>query len=1321
MDNNIIGTPLELISDNEDLNDVLKKIGKNQQVLYEQIVKIVDFYRTSFADIDHDEIFSSQILQGNIISVTIKNNVLYIYYKKDDRVKHIKFNLYPFSEADYDDGEVAEKNIIKLVDIIYEGRLPLVNNNDYVYFAGHINKYTSGNWIQLTDSVASKYYYANGSNLYDFVDGDLIPLITGTGITPQDVNNIKNSIITDLDTRIQLAIANQDTTTRALINNFREQVNSRLTQVEEGLTNAQTTLVELEVRLNDVANDLNITEQALTHIAGTKIPEIENEIETIHNTSGDKSVDIIPVLSIDNENINSSIGSDGDYVFTRSRGILKKTNNTWSHYPSYNPSSAENRYPNTYIAHYTGLYRILGTYSNYYLVRIANSAVIVVDYWRTEEPSYDDLFTYDTYWLDNNYNLHKYRSHDQNYVITWDDIPLKDNTLYVGQRVLSGEGLQYTYPDVYYYNGTTLVSIFDGYFDYLYRLETTINNISQQIEDIIGGGGSDEEQPDYIINDKDFLIYDIATGNPGAFTFLKKIDDVTVDDVRNVYTVQGLPSTPSKTVTCTQLGLHKTTLANTNDASFDATKYSRDNYNRLKNAINNTDVECIIVDGLYAIYGESSGAYYLNVNRDIKFKGAENTDATFICQAVAIRTTASIEIDGVKFIKFGYANGQHANNRVSPNYVIAINPINGIDRVIIKNCEFTGLENRRWSHNGNWIKVYGPDYMGLMNKYPLSEGLSGIQARGNHIIDEGYVNHLLICDNRAENKLISATGATFLKTCRIIGNRIHSVTSDAIGIGSENTMNNDQTFIPSRVRNNLSCPTYIVGNEVSGIDGVYRQSQIASGDYYCLATLGGQNCYVLHNNIYDFVACAKKTIDKASGDLGYVEHGTCPSAYDVYIRARRVFFVNNTVHNLIRYNFRPSTIGASDAGLTSDLFGTLKMKGITSPFGWANLIETNSLRVYRGNNYSLDLDEIRFIINNSSWDCESDNPTDNEISAAAAELLFITGADIQYSGSSIVGYDGGQEEYSGEFTALEYLDDDLVEIDSDTNTLVLKEDTILRVLDVAKAVVRMNMEYKAQLLAIIDDISTLQLGCAAGTYADPNVNTQGGRVDLIDFSNNTIEYPGISGPSAERQTGCRCLKFNNNHITCDHFVSDVYKPEVLCGYVTDKIYGLFSVEACDYIEIKDNVIDVGESCMMNIVNVRYSESSSSRIYKADFYNDTTIIVQGNIIPADCTLALHKAKMGASGCYTTFNHITDGAALTSGDEYVNLSDNEPVSDDESSSETPESSSSLNVLEIVDKLCTQNQNPTAGDCYYDVTTGKLKYYDGTSSTWKTLGVD
>jgi len=365
--------------------------------------------------------------------------------------------------------------------------------------------------------------------------------------------------------------------------------------------------------------------------------------------------------------------------------------------------------------------------------------------------------------------------------------------------------------------------------------------------------------------------YNGKQGNPGMIAIKKKAEHITMDDVRKALSLKW-PDQSSQLLTAEEVGLRE---GDTRDIGM---------LNAA--ALRGIPADCpgIKLDKMYYVYipqgrgaaGKSSG--YIVLDHDFVIDGEVNGKA-----AGGLRTNQRLFYTEHSL----HLHKVHVVVEESGLYfAFYINTARGIDQLQVTGCVFEGLGARK----GNAF------YLGSNDTNPIT-------GNGQPVSDN-CINHIYLDGNTHQGKnFIESSGLRVVKSCRITGNTIY----DVAGMGICLSTANKRRF--AGLMTYMSCPIYIVGNTIKGIDRVMKK-RTSYITYYCAALVESRCLYMLHNTIRDFVA-GKSLYTTAKGE----KINSYPPTYDLYANTTQLYYCNNHVSNVFRFTKERTN------------FGILKAKG----------------------------------------------------------------------------------------------------------------------------------------------------------------------------------------------------------------------------------------------------------------------------------------------------------------------------------------------------------------------------------------------------------
>lgn len=419
---------------------------------------------------------------------------------------------------------------------------------------------------------------------------------------------------------------------------------------------------------------------------------------------------------------------------------------------------------------------------------------------------------------------------------------------------------------------------YDSPNDLLHRIEALSSAITELREEMaqlareITGGG--DEAPER---------FDVAKGNPGAFSIENSPEDITVEMVRNAYAVPDLY--PDAPVGPEHAGTpHIWTAAEVGLVEGSTDAVGTNNVTRLKAAL--ADVNCLGVklDRQYRLNvpfaGDSAtvpSSYINGVNtnnggsiiipRDFVIDGEVNGEAVggFVSGAhwSAYTTGKSNLFYTEHSLNLRKVHTTTNHSAGAPYVAYYIDCRKGIDQLQVTGCVFDDNNGK----GRNYIGMYFADEVPHADWVP---------------VDSNCVNHIYVDGCVSEGDLISnlKLASRVAKSFRITNNTVTDIVEMGVCFSTANNRNY------SNLMAYMSCPLWLAGNRFEGKNELVRSST----DYYCGALIENSVLYSLHNRFENFIA----------GECYLGGGGTNNVAtYDEYFNGRQLFFANNTSLNIV--------------------------------------------------------------------------------------------------------------------------------------------------------------------------------------------------------------------------------------------------------------------------------------------------------------------------------------------------------------------------------------------------------------------------------------
>ncbi len=435
-----------------------------------------------------------------------------------------------------------------------------------------------------------------------------------------------------------------------------------------------------------------------------------------------------------------------------------------------------------------------------------------------------------------------------------------------------------------YKNGSLRTSLLElsGFIDQntgqINELRTAIEGLRAEVERLSGETDGQADSPER---------FDVAAGNPGAFTLEGPPENVTADMVRNAYAIPSLypetitgPAYPAGPAYVGTPHLWTAEEVGLQEGATDAIGTS--NVEQVKAAL--ADETCIgfKLDRQYRLNVPFAGDSATTPNSYVN--GASGNGGSIVIPRDFI---IDGEVDGQAV--GGFVSGQHwsayttgkgnlfytehslclrkvhtttNHTATSPHAAYYINCRRGIEQLQAVGCVFD-------DNNGagrNYIGMYFAD------EAPHNDWVPVETNRLSHLYIDGCVSAGELLTNMGLATRVD-------KTFRITGNTITGIT----GIGILSSTMNTRTY--ANLMAWMSCPLWLVGNTFEGKNELVR----SRADYYCGALIENSVLYSLHNTFANFIAGETDS----NGSTHHV------ATYDQYFNGRQLYFANNTSLNIV--------------------------------------------------------------------------------------------------------------------------------------------------------------------------------------------------------------------------------------------------------------------------------------------------------------------------------------------------------------------------------------------------------------------------------------
>lgn len=366
-------------------------------------------------------------------------------------------------------------------------------------------------------------------------------------------------------------------------------------------------------------------------------------------------------------------------------------------------------------------------------------------------------------------------------------------------------------------------------------------------------------------------------GNPGKVVISKKVEQITVADVRQALTIPALDK-DNTLLTAAQIGLKP--------GSTDAIGMLN------AAALKNIPADCpgIKLDQMYYVYLPKGGASFrykercIVLDHDFVVDGEVGGKAVggFRTNQQLFYTEHSLNLRKVRIVV----------EDSSEYFTFCVNPVHGIDQLQVTGCVFEGLKEKCG-------RTFLLDF----------KDVNPLDAKGC-ATDGNCIRHVLFDGNTHRGgRMVSSAGMRVVESCRFIGNTLYDVT----GVGISLSTDNSRKYAAKM--GYMSCPVYIVGNTFTGVERVLKKRTKWSY-YYCAALVEAGQLYMLRNNIRNFVS-GKTLYTTRKGERldGY------PATYDLYANVCRLYYCNNHVTNVLRFTKERTNYGifkAKGAGVPAE-------------------------------------------------------------------------------------------------------------------------------------------------------------------------------------------------------------------------------------------------------------------------------------------------------------------------------------------------------------------------------------------------------------------
>lgn len=338
---------------------------------------------------------------------------------------------------------------------------------------------------------------------------------------------------------------------------------------------------------------------------------------------------------------------------------------------------------------------------------------------------------------------------------------------------------------------------------------------------------------------------------------------------------------------------------------------------------------------------EGYKARAIPLDKDFTIEGVTNNDGAkggFVTNTILFHTNHSLNL----------INTHITTRQGGQYYTFYIDCTNGVDQVQAIDCLF----DSQTAHGGRTIYLY-------FKNIPMLDD-------SKRLISTNCLKHLFVKGNtHMGNSMVASDIARFTSTVRFIGNTCLDIKGGtAISLTNLNLIEksepqkNAKGQIIGHVNYSASmayasCPVWIVGNTFEGAsrkmaDGtrrpyVFYQHDNWSKTYGAVSTETGQ-VYMIGNIIRHFIS-AHSTCIRTDQNGTVTKVDRMPGTEDAYLTAHSVYYVRNTVTNVLRIHpSRKTTVGIC------------KGKGVVIPYSWCRQGHDHAdpVRYYTHNKYLLD-------------------------------------------------------------------------------------------------------------------------------------------------------------------------------------------------------------------------------------------------------------------------------------------------------------------------------------------------------------------------------
>lgn len=420
--------------------------------------------------------------------------------------------------------------------------------------------------------------------------------------------------------------------------------------------------------------------------------------------------------------------------------------------------------------------------------------------------------------------------------------------------------------------------------------------------------------------------FDPTVGNKGVITINKDPEDITVADVTGALSLPSLIGQGQSLTTAAEAGLQE----GTTNAIMDANT-------QILKTLASADNPCVglKLDKVYYAritknnhYNYASGSA-VKLEKDFTIDGEVNGEAVggLVTDGSLFYTQHSLTLNKARF----------SSTSTHSDAMFYIDTTPGVEQLDVKGCVFTSASS-------------GANYF----QFGSNVNLSPLDGNG-YATETNCINHINVDSCQAEGHLfMQSSGLRVVKSWRITNNTFTGIKGTGMNFGV-----NSGTYVGYMAY--MSCPMFVAGNTFQGRQGIQRNRK--SGGYYCGLLAETASVYMLHNTIRDFVSGRSEYINSSGTTKKY--HAW---TYDAYFNTTQVYFCNNTVTNIMRFDTYRLDVGC------------LKQKGCCVPAEY-NSGHMDILRYYKDNTFNTDAKPMQWWADRASSYVADGNDYTPEINA----------------------------------------------------------------------------------------------------------------------------------------------------------------------------------------------------------------------------------------------------------------------------------------------------------------------------------------------------